>query len=64
MSAAHLSTNEIRVRASNFAEKFKDTTNENKETQTFWNDFFDIFGISRFSVAEYEKQVLKSKYFS
>jgi hypothetical protein len=59
LSVPSLSTNEIRARASNFAKKFKDTTNENKETQTFWNEFFEIFGISRFSVAEYEKQVSK-----
>ena len=54
-----LSTNEIRVRAAKFAEDWKDAHYERGETQSFYNDFFDIFGIKRSSVASYERQVKK-----
>ena len=54
-----LSTNEIRIRATNFAEDWKDAHYERGETQSFYNDFFDIFGTKRSSVASYERQVKK-----
>ncbi len=40
-----LSFNEIRSRAANFARNYADTTYEKGETQTFYNDFFAIFGV-------------------
>lgn len=52
-----LSWNEIRIRAVQFAERWKDETSESAEKQTFWNEFFAIFGIDRKSVAIYEKAV-------
>ena len=56
-----LSTNEIRIRAAKFAEEWKDATREKEESQTFWNEFFDIFAIKRRSVAKYEEQVKNIK---
>lgn len=52
-----LSWNEIRKRAIKFSHDWKDVKSEKSESQTFWNDFFDIFGISRQRVATYEKRV-------
>lgn len=54
-----LSFNEIRVRAAKFAADYADATYEKGETQTFYNDFFGIFGVERRSVARYEEHVKK-----
>ncbi len=54
-----LSWNEIRARAASFAHKWKDAKYEKGETQSFYNDFFDVFGIERRSVARYEEHVAK-----
>ena len=54
-----LSFNEIRARASRFAADYADATYEKGETQTFYNDFFQIFGVQRRSVARYEEHVKK-----
>ena len=54
-----LSFNEIRARAAQFAETYADATYEKGETQTFYNDFFGIFGVERRSVARYEEHVKK-----
>jgi hypothetical protein len=48
---------EIRVRAAKFAEEWKDAKSEQADKQTFWNEFFEIFGTERKSVALYEKAV-------
>src|SRR5260221_280509 len=50
---------EIRNRATAFAREWRDTTSERAEAQTFWNEFFEIFGVKRRRVAVYEKQVDK-----
>ena len=42
-----LSWNEIRVRAAKFAEEWQDAHYEKGETQTFYNEFFQIFDVSR-----------------
>ena len=42
-----LSWNEVRVRAATFANKWKDAAYEKGETQSFYNDFFRIFGVER-----------------
>ena len=42
-----LSFNEIRVRAAKFAADYADATYEKGETQTFYNDFFGLFGVER-----------------
>ncbi|MDC1430431.1 N-6 DNA methylase, partial [Octadecabacter sp.] len=54
-----LSFNEIRARAASFAKTYADATYEKGETQTFYNDFFAIFGVERRSVARYEEHVRK-----
>ena len=52
-----LSWNEIRARAARFARKWADAGYEKGETQSFYNDFFRIFGVRRESVARYEQHV-------
>ena len=52
-----LSWNEIRVRAAEFAREWANATYEKGETQSFYNEFFEIFGVRRRSVARYEEHV-------
>ena len=54
-----LSWNEIRARAASFARQWADAGYEKGETQSFYNDFFRIFGVRRESVARYEERVEK-----
>ncbi len=54
-----LSWNEVRVRAGDFAREWAGARYEKGETQSFYNDFFRIFGIKRRSVARYEEHVRK-----
>ena len=54
-----LSFNEIRARVTRFANNYADATYEKGETQTFYSDFFQIFGVQRRSVARYEEHVKK-----
>ena len=54
-----LSWNEVRVRAAAYANRWKDAAYEKGETQSFYNEFFQIFGIERRSVARYEAHVAK-----
>jgi hypothetical protein len=53
----HLNWNEIRARAARFAEDWKTAEYEKGETQTFYNEFFQVFGVSRRRVASYEEPV-------
>ena len=55
----HLSWNEIRVRAASFVQEWWNTVRERSETQSFYNDFFEIFGVKRRTVARYEQHVKK-----
>ena len=55
----HLSWNEVRSRAAGFAKDWQDAAYEKGETQSFYNAFFEIFGVRRRSVARYEQQVRK-----
>ncbi|MDQ3472214.1 MAG: class I SAM-dependent DNA methyltransferase, partial [Acidobacteriota bacterium] len=52
-----LSWNEIRVRAAKFAEEWKHAHYERGESQTFYNEFFEIFGVTRRRVASFEEPV-------
>lgn len=54
-----LSWNEIRARASEFSEEWKDAHYEKGETQTFYNEFFQVFGVTRRRVATFEEPVKK-----
>lgn len=52
-----LSWNEIRTRAIAFAQDWSDAARERAEAQTFWNEFFAIFGVHRRTVASFEEPV-------
>ena len=52
-----LSWNEIRVRAKTFSEDWKEARYEKGETQSFYNDFFEVFGVKRRQVGRYEEAV-------
>ncbi len=54
-----LSWNEVRARAAAFAEDWKDAAYEKGETQSFYNEFFEVFGKRRREVARYEQHVSK-----
>jgi len=54
-----LSWNEIKTRAVAFTNKWKDEVSEDAEAKSFWDDFFNVFGISRRRVATFEQQVKK-----
>ena len=54
-----LSWNEIKTRASNFSKEWSGAVYEKGESQSFYNDFFEIFGVRRRSVARYEEHVAK-----
>src|SRR5882672_6682162 len=58
--AMPLSWNEIRNNAVKFARDHKRATSESADKQTFWNEFFDVFGNSRKLVASFEVPVLKA----
>lgn len=42
-----LSWNEIKSRAVAFTNEWKDEVSEDAEAKSFWDDFFNVFGISR-----------------
>ncbi|OGA18410.1 MAG: methylase [Betaproteobacteria bacterium RIFCSPLOWO2_02_FULL_66_14] len=51
--------NEIRDRAIGFARDWQDAESERAEAQTFWNEFFAVFGVPRRRVASFEEPVRK-----
>lgn len=55
-----LSWIEIRQNAFTFSKEWETETSEDAEAQSFWNEFFEVFGISRRRVASFEKSVKKS----
>ncbi len=54
-----LSWNEVRIRAAAFSEEWRDASYEKGETQSFYNDFFQVFGVRRRNLARYEEHVKK-----
>jgi hypothetical protein len=52
-----LSWNEIRARAARFAEEWAGAGYEKGETQSFYNEFFEVFGVKRRKVASFEEPV-------
>ena len=56
-----LSWNEIKQRAVAFSQEWSDEKRENAEAQTFWNDFFNVFGVRRRTVATFEEKVRNIK---
>ena len=55
-----LSWNEIKSRAIAFQKEWEGETSEKAESQSFWNDFFNVFGISRRRVASFEQPIKKA----
>ena len=53
----NISWNEIRHRALLFSREWSRATREQADKQTFWNDFFEVFGLSRRTVASFEEPV-------
>ena len=54
-----LSWNEIKSRATAFSKEWENEASEDAEAKSFWDDFFNVFGIGRRRVASFEQQVKK-----
>jgi hypothetical protein len=54
-----LSWSEIRTRATAFVHEWRGGAHERGEARTFWNAFFDVFGVSRKRLASFEQAVQK-----
>ena len=54
-----LSWNEIKDRALKFKNEWEGESRERAEKDTFWNDFFNVFGITRRRLATFEEPVKK-----
>ena len=54
-----LSWNEIKTRAITFSKEWENESSEDAEAKSFWDDFFNVFSISRRRVASFEKPVKK-----
>src|SRR5690606_28021102 len=51
--------NEIKTRAAAFVHEWRDEAYERGEAQTFWNQFFHVFGVNRRRLASFEQGVKK-----
>ena len=56
MADKPISWNEIRERAVKFVAEWRGETKENAEAQTFWNDWFEVFGIRRRRFVQFERK--------
>lgn len=54
-----LSWNEIKERATAFSKEWENEASEDGEAKSFWDGFFNVFGVSRRRVASFEKRVTK-----
>lgn len=54
-----LSWNEIKSRAVEFSKEWENETSEDAEAKTFWDGFFNVFGITRKRLASFEFEVKK-----
>ena len=57
----HLSWNEVRDRAIRFSRDHAADRSESAEKQTFWNEFLNVFGLRRASLASFESNVRNLK---
>lgn len=55
-----LSWNEIKDRAIAFSKEYEKDSSEDAEAKTFWDSFFNVFGITRRRVATFEEPIKKS----
>ncbi|EDN65526.1 methylase [Beggiatoa sp. PS] len=51
---------EIRNRAYTFVQEWQEETREDAEAQSFWDDFFQVFGVHRRRIASFEQPVKKA----
>src|SRR3972149_10520286 len=56
-----LSLNEIKDRALAFSREWEGERAEKAEAQTFWNEFFNVFGGSRRRLASFEEPVRRAR---
>lgn len=54
-----LSWNEIKDRALKFSREWADEASEDAEAKSFWDGFFNVFGVSRRRVGTFEQKVKK-----
>lgn len=52
-----LNWTEIKQRAIHFSREWETETREDAESQSFWNEFFEVFGVRRRTVATFEEPV-------
>lgn len=55
-----LSWNEVKDRALRFSHEWAEETSESAEAKSFWDAFFNVFGVPRRRVATFEQPVKKS----
>ncbi|POP51538.1 class I SAM-dependent DNA methyltransferase [Zhongshania marina] len=55
-----LSWNEIRDRSVAFVREWESESSEHAEAKSFWDEFFQVFGVSRRRLAAFEKHVKKA----
>ncbi|MDP2229475.1 DNA methyltransferase [Methylotenera sp.] len=55
-----LSWNEIKTRANTFSKEWESESREDAEAKSFWDAFFNVFGITRRRIASFEEPVKKS----
>jgi hypothetical protein len=56
-----LSWNEVRDRAIRFAREWSASSDEERDKQSFWKAFFDVFGVPRRSVATFEHAIANAR---
>ena len=56
-----LSLNEIKDKALSFSREWEGEKSERAEAQTFWNEFFGVFGVTRRRLASFEEPVRRAK---
>lgn len=54
-----LSWNEIKSRAIEFSKEWENESSEDAEAKSFWDGFFNVFGLTRRRLAQFEVQVEK-----
>ena len=52
-----ISWNEIRSRATTFSKEWENESSEEAEAKSFWDGFFNVFGVPRRRVATFEERV-------
>ena len=55
-----LSWNEIKERASAFAKEWETAKSEDGDGKSFWDGFFNVFGVNRRRVATFEHKIVKA----